>query len=716
MIDRQPDGRNRSTLRRNAARLGVVSAIVIAVGGTVVAADRPAVKSPQTVREALWVWGNPEMGQPGEASAERFAHATSRGRAKVLGTPNVLMAGSGLPENAAEALSWTNDVGDAPRLVWEIMADGQDNNKPPFEYKQRISVLKPLVKRYPQIEAVLIDDMTSVAASHGFLPEHLRGIKDELKKQELPLDLWGVLYTMNFPLPGTDPLVRELDVINLWHWHAKDTANLEANVAECERRYPGKPIVAGLYLYDYGDGRRMPLDIHEAQCETALKLLKEQRIRGIVFLSINDDPEVVKWTADWIKRVGDEPLAAATGAPPTEKPAPDGARLFTTARKEMVAKGAAFSAITALNDGSLALTVQRAKALDELDSSNVGIEWLRSTDGGETWSEPTLIYRPLAEDGKLFRRRPDQGYEVFQARNQAIGQLPDGRMLCSFCVLNYQYTPSGDEEPRPGVAWNHENQGLFCTWSDDDGRTWTKPTKIDIAPFGGPRPMVSPHWWFVSLPDGTVLMSLYGSRDPQYKGPLTIPDDAQTMSGVLRSTDRGETWGDPTIIMSKAGDLPWEENALRLLDDGTLLGSMRTERHSVDQYSSTDGGRTWSGPTPFTEPGQQPGGVLQLKSGLLVGTWGNRREPYGAAAMVSRDRGQSWDFPHRVSLEWESPNANCGYANAAQAGDGTIVVTYYIMGEYSTYRALWDDSRVFISRFTEDELLQAMSNQRVGFP
>jgi len=265
---------------------------------------------PQSVRDALWVWATPERAKPGEHTVASFASASSAQQARILGVPNVVLAGSGLPHDRALAERWNAEVTDAPRLVWEIMPDSDSKESPTFDFKQRIDHLALLVKKYPQIEAVMVDDMTSVAARHGFKPEHLSNIKTLLQDCKLPQKLWGVVYTMNFSLESTDPLVRELDVINLWVWHAKDLVDLEKHVAECEKRYPDKPIVLGLYMRDYGAGRRMPLDLHEQQCETALKLLHQNRIKGMVFLSIDDDAEVIGWTADWIKQIGQQELAA----------------------------------------------------------------------------------------------------------------------------------------------------------------------------------------------------------------------------------------------------------------------------------------------------------------------------------------------------------------------------------------------------------------------
>jgi BNR repeat protein/BNR/Asp-box repeat protein len=386
--------------------------------------------------------------------------------------------------------------------------------------------------------------------------------------------------------------------------------------------------------------------------------------------------------------------------------AADGERKLTSIERQMLAEGAAWSSINSLSDGSLGLIVQRARPLKDIGGVNVAMEWMRSTDHGKTWSSPVLIAERRGPDGQLFEKRADGGYLVFQERNQAFGQLPSGRIVCTFCELDYFYDKNGKEEPRPGVAWNHENQGVVRVWSDDLGATWSATEKIDIAPFGGPQQMMSPHWRIVTLEDDTALMSLYGSYDPDYDGPLAIPEGTKVMAGVLRSTDNGETWGDPSIIMAKDDPLPWEETALCKAGD-TVLAHMRTGRHDVEQYVSVDSGRTWTGPTPVTEAGQQPGGAFELASGNLLFTWGNRRAPFGAAAMLSRDKGATWDYGHRVSLAWDAPNGDCGYANGGQAGDGTIVVTYYRMPVTPDYRTRWGGSQVYILRFTEQQLIEA---------
>ena len=340
---------------------------------------------------------------------------------------------------------------------------------------------------------------------------------------------------------------------------------------------------------------------------------------------------------------------------------------------------------------------------------NVAMEWIRSTDGGKSWSRPVLVSERRGPGGKLYLKRPEGGYVALQDRNQAIGQLPSGRIVVSFCRST---TPTAKRVrcmPKRISVWT------FYCWSDDLGKTWCEVRAMQPGLVGGKGFASSPQWRIVSLADGTAMMSHYGLYNPHYQGPVKAPKGTRKLATVIRSTDNGETWGDPSIIVAEPGDQCYEETALCLVGR-KLFAHVRTPAGNVVQYVSTDDGRTWKGPRPLTEigqtpdgsTGQQPGGAFLLKSGKLMATWGNRRPPYGAMAMIGGSDGKSWAYPHRVSLAWDAPNVNCGYANGAQAGDGTIVVVYYIMHvETSSGHDQWMGSKVYAVRFTEKQFLEA---------
>ena len=397
--------------------------------------------------------------------------------------------------------------------------------------------------------------------------------------------------------------------------------------------------------------------------------------------------------------------------------AADGDRKLTGADRTVLAESAAWSAITSLGDGSLGLIYQKARPVSQFGAVNVAMEWIRSIDGGRTWSDPVTVAERTGVGGGLFDQRDDGGYLVYQQRNQALGQLPGGRIVAAMAELDYYYDSQGNEQQQNYLGSDFQYRRMVYTWSDDLGQTWvpTRPLLPD-GPFGGehvyqPYIGASPHWRIITLDDGTAMMSLYGSADPDYSGPLDIPAGTSYMAGVTRSTDNGETWGDLSLIMAKSAGLPYEETALSVLSDDRLLAHMRTPSGNVVEYVSLDDGYNWHGPTPLTEAGQHPGGAFELDSGVVMATWGNRRAPYGAMAMVSLDGGRSWDYDHRVSLAWDAACGSCGYANGAQAGDGSIVVTYYDMPPSGDLRGLWTGGKVYAVRFDEAQFALASIGQ-----
>lgn len=262
---------------------------------------------PKLMRDLLWVWGNPEMTEPGEHTLATFAQAGPAERAKLLGVPNVVMAGTGLPNDQQQAEELSASVAHCARVVWEITPDGEGIG-PPFVYRSRTAQIRELRDEFPNLVGVLLDDMSTGKIDRGFKPEHIRAIRARLGGKYRAVKVWGVVYTMSLDRPHIDDYIRELDVVNLWTWHARDVVDLEKNVARIEQVAPDKPIVLGLYLYDYGTGRRIPMDLLKTQCETALKLAHNKRIEGIVFLTIDNDPEALEWTAEWIKKVGQAAL------------------------------------------------------------------------------------------------------------------------------------------------------------------------------------------------------------------------------------------------------------------------------------------------------------------------------------------------------------------------------------------------------------------------
>ena len=82
---------------------------------------------------------------------------------------------------------------------------------------------------------------------------------------------------------------------------------------------------------------------------------------------------------------------------------------------------------------------------------------------------------------------------------------------------------------------------------------------------------------------------------------------------------------------------------------------------------------TWFG--PFRTPAAAIPGLVKLRDGRLVVTFGYRAEPFGIRARISRDEGRTWgdDLVLRSgAVDWD-----LGYTRSVQRPDGQIVTVYY---------------------------------------
>ena len=629
-------------MRLSRVLIGLAIGASLLAGGTRhAAADEGGKRSamdrikPKVVRDIMWAWACPRMTTEGEHTVATYAEASATRKAELLGVPNVVMAGAGLPEDLKQADTWTEQVSHCGRLIWEIMADGKGG--PPFVYEKKTEVVRKMVDKYDNVEGVLLDDMSTVMIGKGFKPEHIRQIRKQLSGKYASVDLWGVWYTMTFDKPGVNDYIKELDVIHLWTWHARDLVDLEKNVAHCEKLFPEKPIVVGVYLYDYGAGRRMPMDLLELQCETALKLAHAGRIEGIVFLTITNDAETVGWAADWIKRVGDQKL----GSPPADRQATSPKRGKSPFR--FVSQGTT-------SEGD----VLNLKIGDGSDWHMLGGPWKDTEDNliiphdvrnlhSRAFYTPSSLTDLTAE------------FE-FNANYREVGTGAAGLILRAtdanhFYMVNF---PWGGQQLRAKHFWaevrkvdgDAYQRGLKAVWvpgvpSETD--RWYKVRVEAVGPkievwVDGRRALSVTDDSFKSGAVGLEGYGWYQFRNVKISGkraPLegwdrtqeipvhhfTIGLDSQNMpSGCVapngdvlvaggnqlaRSKDKGRTWGDLETLPAHLGDITDYRNTMFTTSKGRLLvqtwqdrEQTKTETPAITICESTDNGATWSEPVP----------------------------------------------------------------------------------------------------------------------
>lgn len=254
------------------------------------------------------------------------------------------------------------------------------------------------------------------------------------------------------------------------------------------------------------------------------------------------------------------------------------------------------------------------------------IRQIRSTDEGESWSQPVTIFEDPDWDSR--------------SHSTAI-QLRSGTILTGF----YRHGKGGFV-------------GARVLRSTDGGRTYTP---IDL-----PNPYTDTYVYNIGRPiqleDGTVLMPLHGA----------VREDARKATGIIRSTDDGLTWDDFSIIAH--GERDYYEANILTLPSGEMLAMNRTGPEPwMWQCRSSDRGHTWTEPENSGMQGDV-GELLLLKSGNVMCAY--RAQAPGTSdtrASISRDGGRTW--VDEIVLD---PNGgDHGYTSSIRFPNGRILALNY---------------------------------------
>ena len=307
---------------------------------------------------------------------------------------------------------------------------------------------------------------------------------------------------------------------------------------------------------------------------------------------------------------------------------------------------AMYGGLTRLPDGEI-LCVYKVGSRDPTTGSpwtvrDEEIVWTRSSSKGHSWpGKGHLIYKNPA--GRQ-ENCPGKGY---LAR--------DGRLLHPFYTVNLDRT----EKTPPESYWSK----LHLAESKDVGKTWDIRTVASMTPYGG----------IVPLKNGTLLLLAYSRPDPKI---------LRSQSGILRSTDDGNTFTDYKVIGAGAdsdgGPARLNETDIAELPSGKLVSISRSQYNDYPLYQgvSSDKGLTWkvernglSGICPslcFTESGP-PEGMLTL---IYHDRWGKHAShEEGMYVVFSSDEGETWGEPVWIDKG--------GYPCIIEIAPGQMFTTYY---------------------------------------
>ncbi len=281
-------------------------------------------------------------------------------------------------------------------------------------------------------------------------------------------------------------------------------------------------------------------------------------------------------------------------------------------------------ALIATQEGSL-LAICEGRMFSGADHGNIDLMVRRSADGGETWSDQQVIY----EEG---------GEEKITIGNPCpVVDQETGRVWLSFC---------------------RDNDDVFITHSDDDGRTWAEPRMITDA-------IKKEDWgWYATGPG----VGIQKQRDP-HKGRLIIPCDHREkvdgqwvkMSHVFYSDDGGKTWELGESVAKHTDECQVVE-----LSNGDVMINMRNywqreggieSRGGMRAVAiSKDGGETW-GELTFDDQLIEP--VCQAsitryswpeegRSRILFSNPASTSNRHKMTVRLSYDEGKTWPVARQV--------------------------------------------------------------------
>ena len=192
-------------------------------------------------------------------------------------------------------------------------------------------------------------------------------------------------------------------------------------------------------------------------------------------------------------------------------------------------------------------------------------EAMRATqDEGERRAGNSLLY--ISKDQGLhwylFSEIAHDGQNQMDVHYPALLRLPNGRLLCT---LGYRYLYSG-------ISWT------CVTYSDDDGRTWSKPRRInDLGDQAN----------LCHLSDGRILC-IYGYRFVPYG-----------IRGIV-SEDDGQTWSDEFVIRDDGAGLDLGYPVITDLPDGRIMAVYYFNLAEDDiDYHRLRGGRRFIAASTF---------------------------------------------------------------------------------------------------------------------
>lgn len=291
------------------------------------------------------------------------------------------------------------------------------------------------------------------------------------------------------------------------------------------------------------------------------------------------------------------------------------------------------AAITTLNNGDLLIAAdqRRGSSADVRSNPNIGLAIRKSTDNGQTWSTMQVLNTDVGISDPSF-----------------IVDKSNGNVFIF------------------GSAYKNGAHRLYFAKSTNGGASWSNFEDRSTYMFN--NDVLSPNFQFIA--SGRGLYSRAGKM-------MQMMDNVNEANYLVVSSDHGATWQIQRDINGK-GLSPADESKIVELNDGSLMVNARASGGFRYIFSSSDGGKNWTGwqdkqlPDPYCNAGfiaytQKRDGFN--KNRLLFSNCATTGSRTNLTVKVSYDEGQTWSRGRLISIP-------AGYSELTILKDGSIGLAY----------------------------------------
>ncbi len=336
--------------------------------------------------------------------------------------------------------------------------------------------------------------------------------------------------------------------------------------------------------------------------------------------------------------------------------------------------------------------------------SNIDIVTCRSTDGGQTWSQPKIAinYTGNDEKGKPIINKDNNYSNDYGVSDPCILTDPQTGNIWVGAVAK-----KGIFDSKPGLS-DQESSQYVITHSTDDGQSF--------EPYRSITPEIkNPKWRTIFQGPGHGIAT---KPDANGKSLLIMPSQIWYMdnaphSCLIYSDDQGKTWkSNDTVgkdIKHEGIPASSSENCIVELADGSLMINARNEARQGYRhvYTTKDLGKTWQSYESETlpEPSCQASiiavdKVPNLGRALFFSNPNVNKAPrQDMTVKTSVDEGKTW--PKNMQVKYDA-RPSCGYSDLCIASPTHLGIIY---------EGIIGDENIFFLRIPFEEIVNQDNKQ-----